>query len=327
MKVLVYNSRKDELQFIQKFGEQFGLEVQLTDQTPTVKTAKLAKGCKAVSVVTSDVNAKVIQALHKYGVELISTRTIGYDHIDLKTAKKLGMKVSNVMYSPSSVADYTVMLILMAIRKIKHILALSEVQNFSLNGVRGRELHNLTVGIVGTGRIGQRVIENLSGFGCKMLAYDLFQNEKVKKFATYVPLDELIKSSDVITLHVPASEDNYHMICKESLNKMKEGVILINTARGSLIDTAGLIEAIESKKIGAAALDVVENETGLYYNNLTGEPILNRELAVLKSFPNVIVTPHTAFYTDQAVSDMVEHSLHSCALYLQGKENPYLVKN
>jgi D-lactate dehydrogenase len=185
----------------------------------------------------------------------------------------------------------------------------ASVQDFTLKGKIGIELHNATVGVIGTGRIGKTVINELSGFGCNIIAYDIYQNDEVKSKAKYVSLEELYEKSDIITLHAPATEDNYHMINKSAIEQMKTGVIIINCARGSLIDTQALIDGIESGKVGFAGLDVVEQESGLYYFNRMGEPLGNPQLAILKSYSNVIVTPHTAFYTDEAVANMVENSI------------------
>jgi len=228
-----------------------------------------------------------------------------------------------VTYSPNSVADYTIMLILMAVRKVKLIMERSNVQDFSLRGIQGKELPNLTIGVVGTGKIGRTVIKHLSGFGCKILAHDIYENDEVKSNAKYVDLENLFKYSDIITLHMPATDDNYHIINKKAIKLMKDGVFIINTARGSLINTNDLIHGIESKKIGGAALDVIEQESNIYYSDLKGEALKNRNLAILKSFPNVIITPHAAFYTDQAVSDMIENSIKSCILFSENKENPW----
>lgn len=317
MKILAYSYRDDEFEYFKKFGEKYQVEVILTKENPTPKTAKLAKGCDCISIITTQVNAKLLKVFDSVGVKFISTRTVGYDHIDIASAKKLGIEVDNITYSPSSVADYTIMLMLMATRKIKAITRRSNIHDFSLDGLIGKELHNLTVGVIGTGRIGKTVIEHLSGFRCNMLAYDLYPNEDVKNFAKYVPLDHLLKQSDIITIHAPATMDNKYLIDKESFEIMKDGVFIINTARGSLINTLDLIYAIENKKVGGAALDVIENEAGLYYNDLKSEILNKRDLAILKSFPNVIVTPHTAFYTDQAVSDMVENSILSCTEFMK----------
>lgn len=310
---------------LRKFSEQYHVQLHQTEEPLTVQSAALAKGSKSISILTSQVTADVLEALHQAGVRYISTRTIGYDHIDTTYAAKLGIHVGNVSYSPNSVADYTLMLILMATRRMKSILCHALVQNFSLDGVQGRELPNLTVGVVGTGRIGRTVITRLTGFGCRILACDLYQNEDVKAFAKYVDLDTLFRESDVVTLHMPATAENYHMIGKENLAKMRHGAILVNTGRGSLVDSAALIDALEAGTLGGAALDVIENEVGLYYNDLQDRPLANRDLALLKSFPNVIVTPHTAFYTDQAVSDMVENSIKSCLAVENGEKNPWQV--
>lgn len=256
---------------------------------------------------------------------MISTRTIGYDHVDIEAAKEFGIHVSNVSYSPECVADYTVMLMLMSLRRMKRIMQRGEINDFSLPGIQGRELPNLTVGVLGTGRIGQAVIRDLSGFGCKIYAYDKYENENVKGYAEYTDLDTIYKECDLITLHMPLAEDNFHLIGKEAFGKMKDGVVIVNTARGGLIDTKALIEAIESGKAGAAGLDVIEDEFGMYYYDRKSDVLSKRDLYILRGFPNVIVTPHMAFYTDQAVSDMVKHSIESCILREEGKEDPWAV--
>ncbi|OOM78564.1 D-isomer specific 2-hydroxyacid dehydrogenase family protein [Clostridium sp. BL-8] len=325
MRILAYSHRSDETEFFKDFSNKYNVEVVLTESEPTMETAELAKGFDCISIITTIIDSELIEKFHGLGVKFISTRTIGYDHIDLKKAKELGIHVGNATYSPNSVADYTIMFMLMAIRKARLIMEKSSVQDYSLKGVQGKELPNLTIGVLGTGRIGRTVIKHLSGFECKILAYDIYENEEVKAYAEYVDLNTILKNSDIITLHMPATENNYHMINKESIKLMKKQVYIINTARGSLINTDDLIEAIENKKIGGAALDVIEHEANLYYNNLNGEVLENRDLAILKSFPNVIVTPHTAFYTDQAVSDMVENSIKSCILFMENKENPWEV--
>ncbi len=326
MKILVYSHRSDETIYFEKFSQQYGVEVELHEESPSLYNAHWAEGYDCISIITTPISAELLERFYHYGVRFISTRTIGYDHIDVKKAKDLGVRFGNVTYSPHSVADYTIMLILMTIRKMRLIMGRDSVQDYSLAGVQGRELHNLTVGVIGTGKIGHTVAQYLSGFGCKVLAYDLYESKKTRPFAQYVPLEKLLEHSDLITLHAPATEDNYHMINQASIARMKQGTMLINTARGSLIDTEALIQALEEKKIGGAALDVIENESDIYYRDLKGEILTNRELAVLRSFPNVIMTPHTAFYTDQAVSDMVEHSLLSCMAFMEGKENPWEVR-
>ena len=214
------------------------------------------------------------------------------------------------------------MLMLMVCRRIAHIMKRAELQYYSFNEKMGRELSGCTVGIIGTGRIGKTVIDHLAGFGCKMLAYDLYQNPEVSERAEYVSLEELFAQSDIVTLHTPATKENYHLIDREAIKTMKDGCMIINAARGTLVDSDALIEGIESRKVGGAALDVLEDEAGLYFLNRSGEVISNRQMAILKSFPNVILSPHTAFYTDEAVSDMCRCVFESVRAFEAGEVNP-----
>ena len=253
-------------------------------------------------------------------------RSIGYDHVDLHKAKELGMKVSNVSYPPSGVANYAIMLMLMLQRRITQILARADLQDYSLKGKIGRDMSFSSVGVIGTGRIGRTVIEHLSGFGCKIYCYDPYQNEEVKKYAEYVSLDELYAKSEVITLHTNATEENHHLLNAEAFAKMKDGVLIVNTARGKLIDTDALVEALESGKVGGAALDVLEKEDGLYYYNRIGDVIANRDMALLRSFPNVIMSPHTAFYTQQAISHMVGSCFEAAEAFEKGEKTVHEVK-
>lgn len=326
MKIFVYNYREfDEAEYFQKFSEEYGVELGICTDAPTLENAHLVEGYEYVSIITSRINSELMERFHRLGVKMVSTRTIGYDHVDIETAKRLGIHVSNVTYSPECVADYTVMLILMSIRKMKRIMQRAEVNDFSLPGIQGRELPNFTVGVLGTGRIGRAVIRDLSGFGCRILAYDKYENEAVKEYAQYADLDTIYRECGLITLHMPLLDDNFHLIDKEAIGKMKDGVVIVNTARGGLIDTKALIEGIERGKVGAAGLDVIEDEFGMYYYDRKSDVLSKRDLYILRGFPNVVVTPHMAFYTDQAVSDMVRHSIESCILHAQGKEDPWTV--
>ena len=326
MKIFVYNYREfDEAEYFQKFSKEYGVELGICTEEPTLETAHLAEGYEYISIITSRIDRDLMQKFHELGVKMISTRTVGYDHIDVEAAKEFGVQVSNVSYSPECVADYTLMLILMSIRKMKRIMQRAEINDFSLPGIQGRELPNFTVGVLGTGRIGSAVIRDLSGFGCKIYAWDKYENDGVKKYAQYVDLDTICRECDLITLHMPLFEDNFHLIGEEALGRMKDGVIIINTARGGLIDTKALISGLESGRVGAAALDVIEDEFGMYYYDRKADVLGKRELYILRGFPNVIVTPHMAFYTDQAVSDMVKHSIESCLYREAGKEDPWAV--
>ncbi len=326
MKVTVYSCREfDERELFVKYGKELGLELTLCPDAPDRGNLALAKGSECVDILTSKMTRELLAGLKENGVRYLVTRTIGYDHIDLAAAKELGITVANAPYGPHGVADYAVMMILMSIRKMKRIIERTNIQDYSLKGIQGRELKDLTVGVIGTGRIGETVLRNLSGFGCRLIAYDLFEKEDVRNYAEYVSLEEMWKRADVITLHAPLTEDNYHMIGEDSIARMKDGVVIVNTARGGLIDSQALIAGIESGKIGAAGLDVVEHEFGLYYYDRKSDVLDNRELAVLRGFPNVTVTHHMAFYTDDCVETVVRDSLTGCRLFLEGKENPWRV--
>ena len=323
MKIFVYSYREfDEAEYFQKFSEEYGVELGISTDDPTMENAYLAEGYEYVSIITTKIDAELMERFRELGVKMISTRTIGYDHVDIAAAKRLGMHVSNVSYSPECVADYTVMLMLMSIRKMKRIMQREEINDFSLPGIQGRELPNFTVGVLGTGRIGRAVIRDLSGFGCKIYAYDKYENDSVKEYAQYADLDTIYRECDLITLHMPLLDDNFHLIDGDAIAKMKDGVVIVNTARGGLIDTKALIEGIESGKISAAGLDVIEDEFGMYYYDRKSDILSKRDLYILRGFPNVIVTPHMAFYTDQAVSDMVKNSMLSCIYHAEDKAPP-----
>ena len=312
MKIFVYSYREfDEAEYFQKFSKEYGVELGITTDDPTMENAHLAEGYEYVSIITTKIDEELMERFHELGVKMISTRTIGYDHVDIAAAK--------------CVADYTVMLMLMSIRKMKRIMQREEINDFSLPGIQGRELPNFTVGVLGTGRIGRAVIRDLSGFGCKIYAYDKYENDSVKEYAQYADLDTIYRECDLITLHMPLLDDNFHLIDGDAIAKMKDGVVIVNTARGGLIDTKALIEGIESGKISAAGLDVIEDEFGMYYYDRKSDVLKKRDLYILRGFPNVIVTPHMAFYTDQAVSDMVKNSILSCMYHAEGKEDPWAV--
>lgn len=325
MKIAFFSVREDEFDFIHHFAKKYDIEVSLNKEALTLDNIEECKDAHAVSIMTTKTDEKIIKKLKELGVIYISTRTIGFDHIDIKACEEYGIHAGNVSYSLASVAEYTVMLILMALRNMKLIVERFASQDFSLNNIRGKELSHLTIGVIGTGKIGQEVIRYLSGFTCHIIAYDLYPNDKLRDTVEYVSLEELFKRSDVITLHAPSMDETYHMINKNSLAIMKDGVVIINTARGSLINTDDIIEGIENKKVGYAALDVIENESHLYYKEYKNEVINHRQLAILRSFPNVLLTPHTAFFTNQAVSDMVEYSIMSSKATYEKTNNPWQI--
>ena len=310
MKIFFYAFRPfDELAAAEHYSKEYGFSFEWSKDYPTLENLERLKGFEAVSCTPCEMSEPYIRRMSELGVKYFCTRSIGFDHIDLDACRKYGIRVSNVSYPPEGVADYAIMCILMCERRVQQTLDRARAQDFSLKGKIGRDITRLTVGVIGTGHIGTTVMRHLSGFGCKMLAYDIYQNEEAKKYGTYTDLDTLFHEADIFTIHANATEENYHMFDDAAFSKMKGNVTIVNTSRGKLIDTSALIRAMKSGKVGACALDVLENENGLYYYNLAGETIDNPEMAELRSFPNAMVLPHTAFYTETNVSEMI-HSIY-----------------
>ena len=306
MKVLVYGFREDETQELAQAAARRGIEAIGIRENLDRQTVEKAAGFRSIAVnAGSLMDRQNLARLAELGVQNIATRSIGFDNVDLEACREFGLRFANVHYSAHSVADYTVMLMLMLTRRMREILRRGAVQDYGYLGYQGKELHNLTVGVVGTGRIGRTVIEDLSGFGCRIVGYDLFPNDALRDKIEYLPLEELLACADLITLHAPLQDSSYHMINAKSIARMKDGAMIINTARGELVDTAALIDGIESGKLGGAALDVLEGESAYTFSDRRAQVIKSRERALLQAFPNVILTGHYAFYTDQAVADMV----------------------
>ncbi|MGN0479749.1 MAG: D-isomer specific 2-hydroxyacid dehydrogenase family protein [Hominenteromicrobium sp.] len=306
MKIAVYEMRADEARDFESAAARRSAELSLHREVLTLENADTVSGCTGVTTLgRTQFTRELLTALRARGVRYVSTRTIGYNHIDLDAAKELGIRVCNANYAPTGVADYTVMLMLLSLRKYKPALWRMQVNDYSLAGLQGREMKDLTIGILGTGKIGAAVIRNLSGFGCRILASDVRENPAIAGLCTYVDADTLYRTCDVISLHTPLLESTRRMINRETLAKMKDGVMLINCARGELMDFADIIEGIERCKIGSLALDVFDKEEGIYHENRRDDILANRDMAYLRQFPNVIMTQHMAFYTDAAVRSMV----------------------
>ena len=307
--ITVYGCERDEAAVFNELSPRFGVIPTMTSSAVSETNVMLAHGNHCISVGHKyEISESILLALKESGVKYISTRSIGCNHIDMKAAKSMSIAVGNVVYSPGSVADYTLMLMLMAIRNAKSIVSRAENYDFRLDHVRGKELRDMTVGVLGTGHIGTAVIERLRGFGCRVLAH----SHNKEAAANYVSLDELLLKSDILTIHVPLSTDTYHMIGHEQIEAMKPGAFLINTARGGLVDTDALIKALDNGKLGGAALDVLEGEEGLFYFDCIQKPIDNQFLLRLQKMPNVIITPHTAYYSGRALRDTVEKTLLNC---------------
>lgn len=312
--MMVYNLREfDERPYFDQYAEKYGIRIVSTAESPTLENADLAKGCRFVNVITTPIQRPLLERFHALGVRYLVTRTIGYDHIDTKAAQELGIQIANTPYGPDGVAEYTILLMLMCIRKMRSIQHRFEGQDYTLKGLLGRELSDMTVGVIGTGRIGTRLIQMLTGFGCKVLAYSPHPNETAAQHATYCSLETLLRDSDLITLHAPATDATWHMLDASAFSSMKDGVVLINTARGALMDTDALLANLQTGKIGALGLDVLENEFALFYYDRREELLPNQDLYLLKSYPNVVITHHMAFYTQQCVETMVRDSLRGAA--------------
>jgi D-specific alpha-keto acid dehydrogenase len=317
MGITVYSCEQDEAVLFQELAPRYAIAPIMTEAPVSEANVALAAGNRCISVghKTEITNATLL-ALSRAGVTYISTRSIGFNHIDLEYAESIGITVGNVAYSPDSVADYTLMLMLMAIRSAKAMIRRVDTHDYRLNDVRGKELRDLTVGVVGTGRIGTAVIDRLRGFGCRILAYDTSPHADVR----YVPLDELVRHSDIVTLHTPLTTATYHLLDRRRIELMRRGAYIINTGRGSLIETEALIPALESGRLGGAALDVVEGEEGIFYADCRDKPMGSTPLLLLQELPNVLISPHTAFYTDHALSDTVENSIVNCLKFESGKQ-------
>lgn len=312
--ITVFGCEKDEADVFAEIAPRFGIVPTMTSAPVAECGAMPAIGNRCVSVGhKSKISKANLIALRKAGVQYISTRSIGFDHIDTEAARKMGLTIGNVMYSPDGVADYTLMLILMAIRNAKTIVTCAEKHDFRLDTVRGKELREMTVGVVGAGRIGRAVIERLRGFGCRVLTYGHRQNPAL--------LCGLLRESDIVTLHTPLNADTHYMIGGEQLETMKRGAYLINTGRGALVDTGALVKALEEGKLGGAALDVLEGEEGLFYFDWSQKAIDHAYLLRLQKMPNVIITPHTAYYTGRALYDTVETTIRNCLDFERGQRH------
>ena len=326
LKMFVYCFREfDEKVYWDALAEKYGFEYSYTDVLPSFETADLAAGCDSIVTTVNILEPELLQKFKDLGVRYIQTRTIGYDHIDVNTAKALGLRVTHITYPAEVVADFAIMMILMGLRNMNHVLSAASINDFSLPGKMGKNLYTCTVGVIGTGAIGTAVIKHLSSFGCRILTCSHHPNEELSRYCEFTDLDTIYSQSDVITLHVPSNDKNYHMINKRAFDMMKDDVLLVNTARGTLVDTDALIEALSSGKLRGACLDVIEQEQGLCYFDHSDKVLDNPHLEKLKSFPNVIFTAHTAFYTDVTIQSMAENTVKAMYDLEEGRENPHII--
>jgi D-specific alpha-keto acid dehydrogenase len=315
--ITIYGCAPDEAAMFHDLAGRYGVRPTTTAAALGEENVELARGARCVSVghKTQIPNAALL-ALSRVGVRYLSTRSVGCNHLDPEYAASVGIRVGTVAYSPDSVADFTVMLMLMALRHAKPVLQRAETHDYRLADRRGRELRDLTVGVVGIGRIGAAVVERLLGFGCQILVHDV----RVRAERSSVSLDALLRRSDVVTLHTPLDPHSHHLLDRRRIAAMRTGAVLVNTARGGLVDTEALVSALEDGRLGAAALDVVEGEEGFFYDDWSDRRLVSASLLRLQRLSNVIITPHTAFYTDHALADIVANSLAACVQF--ERENP-----
>jgi D-specific alpha-keto acid dehydrogenase len=314
--ITAYGCGQDEAVLFRRLARHFDMMPTITEQPVSETNIGLVSGNRCISVNhKTQITRPILWALSQVGVQYISTRSAGYNHIDIDFAHELGITVGNVVYSPDSVADYTLMLMLMLVRNAKTTIDRVANRDFRLHAMPGKELRDMTIGVIGTGRIGTAVIDRLQGFGCRIVAYD----HHPKTTAEYVSLAELLRQSDIVTLHTPHTASTNHLLDHRRFAQMKRGAYVINTGRGALIDTRVLVTALQSGRLGGAALDVLEGEEGIFYTDHSGEPVENDLLAQLQKLPNVIITPHVAYYTDHALRDLVENSIRNCLTFERSK--------
>jgi D-lactate dehydrogenase len=320
LKVAVFDAKPyTRSTFVEKCGERFALK--FFDARLSEDTASMAEGFRVACCFVNDVvDARTAKKLKALGVELVALRCAGYNNVDLDACAGNGIQVTYVPnYSPYAVAEHAVTLMLALNRHVNRAHARVRESNFSLDGLVGFDMHGKVAGVVGAGRIGQCVIDILCGFGCRVLVYNRTPRDDPRPNVHYAGLDELLASADIVTLHAPLVSETRHLIDDASIAKMKDGAMLINTGRGGLVDTHALVRGLLSGKIGSAGLDVYEEEGGYFFEDFSNKVLKDEVLARLTTFPNVIVTPHMAFLTEEALLDIAEITLGSIGAFEQGK--------
>ena len=313
MKIIAYGIREDERPYVKNWQwANPDVELVWTDKLLDVESAELAKGCDGVvAYQQKNYSADLLKRLHEMNIHNLSLRNVGIDNVDTKAAVKYGFKITNVpVYSPAAIAEFGVTQLLNLLRRTKEFQNKFAKRDYRWAPNIGKELNQQTVGIVGAGHIGRVMAHICRGFGARVMVYNHRPKPDLVKAGVFTDsLDELYKESTVISLHVPAVKSTYHMLNRDSFAKMQKGVLIINMSRGSLIDEQDLIEALDSGQVGGAALDVLEDETKIFNKNMANQPSNYPAFDNLESRENVLITPHTAFYTDEAVRNMVEQSL------------------
>jgi D-lactate dehydrogenase len=323
MRVAFFDAKPYDKPSFDKFGAEKGIKFKYFETKLNEDTVDLANGYDGICVFVNDtVNEAVIDRLYEMGVRVIALRCAGYNNVDVKYAKGK-MRVMRVpAYSPYAVAEHAMAMLLTSIRRIHKAYIRTRDFNFSLAGMTGFDLYGKTVGVIGTGRIGRVFIDICRGFGMKILAYDKYPSEDLANGDTvkYVNLDDIFKCSDIISLHCPLTDETRHIINEDALNACKKGVVIINTSRGALVDTEALLACIKSRQVGAACLDVYEEESDFFFEDLSGHIMEDDVLARLISMPNVIVTSHQAFLTEEALSNIAETTVGNLSVFFETGE-------
>lgn len=322
MRILFFDTKTyDKESFEKQTGNYPGIEIDYLKTDLAPKTAPLAKGYDVVcAFVSSDVGSETMDALHEAGVRLVLMRCAGFNNVDLEKAAEYGIRVMRVPgYSPEAVAEHAMALALAANRRIHKAYVKVRENDFSLGGLMGMNFYQKTAGIVGTGKIGAAMAKICRGFGMKVIAYDVYQNPELADFVTYVTLDELLASSDLISLHCPLMDNTYHLINKDTIAKMKDGVILVNTSRGGLVKTNDLIDGIRARKFFGVGLDVYEEETKNVFEDRSDEILEHSTTARLLSFPNVMITSHQGFFTEEALAAISQTTLDNAVAFEKGE--------
>ena len=305
IQVALFDTKAYDRPSFEKYGKEHDIQYRFLETKLNEDTVELARGCDAVCVFVNDtVNAQVIDKLYSYGVKLVALRSAGYNNVDVRAAFGKVHVVHVPAYSPYAVAEHAMALLLTSVRRIHKAYNRTREFNFSLNGLTGFDFHGKTVGVIGTGKIGRIFIDICRGFGMKVIAYDLFPAKD--SGIEYVELEELFERSDIISLHCPLTDATRHMISREAIEKMNKGVVIVNTSRGGLVDAEALLEGIKDRKIGAACLDVYEEEADIFFEDRSGHILNDDLLSRLISMPNVIVTSHQAFLTEEALNNIAE---------------------
>ncbi len=318
MIVTVFDTHHFDRAAFEKQNAHLGHQLHYHSTRLELKTAKLAAGSQGICAFVNDVlDRATLTALHENGVRLIAMRCAGYNNVDLATARNLGLTVTRVpAYSPYAVAEHAVALLLALNRKLHRAHNRVREANFSLEGLVGFDLHGKTVGIVGTGKIGAVFANIMAGFGCRLLAYDAFPNAELP--VTYVEAKQLLAESDVISLHVPLLPETFHFLKAETIAQLKRGALIVNTSRGALIEAHALIDGLKSGQVGGAALDVYEEEAGVFFHDLSGRVLQDDVLARLISMPNVLITSHQAFLTHEALANIAQTTLETVSAFERG---------